>query len=232
MAIPLYLAMTAAEFLAADPLPDQIAWMACHFSPYGTGITDPPPELPPKSLLILNDRTPVSGHDPQQICRQLKEIAEANQCAGVLLDFQRPDCEQTRQIVKEALSLPFPVIVSDCYAKGLDCPVFVSPPPLHKPLEAYLSPWASRAIWLDAALGHTDITVTAEGPTIQEFPAEETVGDFRDDSLCCHYHMQITDTQIVFSLQREPDDLQKLLEQAEHLNICAAVGLYQELKGI
>lgn len=232
MAIPLYLAVTGAEFQTADPLPERIAWMACHFSAYGTGLTNLPPTLPPKSLLILNDRTPVAGHNPKQICQELKKSAETNECAGIILDFQRPDCADTVKIVKEVLSLPFPVVVSDRYAKELDCPVLLSPPPLHKPLEEYLYPWTSRDIWLEAALGHTNITVTATGSAIQELPPEQTVDDFWDDSLFCHYHMQITDAQVVFSLQRRSDDLRKLLEHGEHLGVCAAVGLYQELNGI
>ena len=53
--IRLNLAMTAAE-LGAAPLPSHPAWMACHFSPYSTGLTNLPPKLPQDSLLILNDR--------------------------------------------------------------------------------------------------------------------------------------------------------------------------------
>lgn len=232
MAIPLYFALTDAEFQAADPLPERIAWMACHFSAYGTGLSNLPPALPPKSLLILNDRIPVAGHDPKQIYRELKEAAQINECAGIILDFQRPDCADTVNIVKEVLSLPIPVVVSDRYAKELGCPVLLSPPPLHKHLEEYLSTWASRDIWLEAALGHTDITVTPTGSAIQELPLEQTVGAFRDDSLFCHYHVQITDTEAVFSLQRNSDDLRKLLERSEQLGVSVAVGLYQELKGI
>ena len=54
MAIRTYLAMTASEFAKADPLPPHVAWMACHFSPYDSGLTNLPRKLPTNSLLILN----------------------------------------------------------------------------------------------------------------------------------------------------------------------------------
>ena len=64
MAIPQYLAMTAAEMAGTAPLPRYMAWMACHFSPYSTGLTNRPAKLRQGSLLILNDRTPIHCHDP------------------------------------------------------------------------------------------------------------------------------------------------------------------------
>ena len=47
MAIRQYLAMTAAEMTQAGSLPRHSAWMACHFSPYSTGLTNLPDRLPP-----------------------------------------------------------------------------------------------------------------------------------------------------------------------------------------
>ena len=88
MALPLYLALTAAEFQNCSSLPEHAAWMACHYSPYGLGLSNIPKDLPQGSMLILNDRTPPCRHDPELIARQLGEIAERFQCGGVLLDFQ------------------------------------------------------------------------------------------------------------------------------------------------
>ena len=48
MAITPFLAMTAAEFRKKEDLPDKIAWMACHFSPYGLGLSNLPQRLPPR----------------------------------------------------------------------------------------------------------------------------------------------------------------------------------------
>ena len=58
MGISHYLAMTGVEIAAAEALPENIAYMACHFSPYGTGLTGAPEVLPKHSMLILNDRIP------------------------------------------------------------------------------------------------------------------------------------------------------------------------------
>ena len=77
MAIPLYLAMTAREFRICKTVPANMAWMACHFSPYGTGLSNLPTSLPPGSMIILNDRTPICGHDPELIAAQLKELLKS-----------------------------------------------------------------------------------------------------------------------------------------------------------
>ena len=71
-----YLAMTAGEMSGSEFFSFPVAWMACHFSPYGTGITNRPRALPPGSMLILNDRMPVCGHDPERVARQLEETAQ------------------------------------------------------------------------------------------------------------------------------------------------------------
>ena len=120
MAIHTYLAMTAAEFAATENLPEHVAWMACHFSPYGTGLSNLPHSLPPGSLLILNDRIPIYGHDPNRIGQQLLESAEIIHCSGLLLDFQRADVEESLRLAAHLISaLPCPVAVSDCYADPL-----------------------------------------------------------------------------------------------------------------
>ena len=102
MILPCYLAMTAAEFASAPVLPEKLAWMACHFSCYSTGISNLPLTLPKGSMLILNDRTPVSGHDPLRIAQQLQQVVEELEIERVLLDLQRPNCEETARIVEAA----------------------------------------------------------------------------------------------------------------------------------
>ena len=131
MSINCYLAMTAAEFSSAETLPQHVAWMACHFSCYGAGISNLPTQLPPKSIVIVNDRTPISGHDPQMIAGQLRELIEAFDVHAVLLDFQRPDVAQTQELVNHLVdNLPCPVGVTQYYLKGHDNPVFLPPVPL------------------------------------------------------------------------------------------------------
>ena len=92
MAIAPFLAMTAAEMHSCASLPEKVAWMACHFSPYGLGLSNLPKTLPPGSLLMMDDITPPQGHDPDLIAAQLEECVQKFQCSGVLLDFQRTDC--------------------------------------------------------------------------------------------------------------------------------------------
>ena len=227
MAIPLYLAQTAAEFASISPKPDHLAWMACHFSAYGTSLTNLPRHLPQKSLLILNDRTPVQGHDPEAVCKALMDTVKRLDCSGILLDFQHQGCEA---IVTKAVTLPCPVAVTESYAQGLDCPVFLSAPPLNKPLSDYIKPWKGRQIWLEAALGCEEITVTENGSQMSELDFHQTGSfPFIDEKLHCKYSTEIEKDCIRFTLCRGKEELTALLNEAESLSIAIAVGLYQEL---
>lgn len=230
MAIPLYLAQTAAEFASSSPKPDHMAWMACHFSPYGTGITNLPKALPPDSLLILNDRTPVCGHDPETVSDALIQAVQRLHCSGILLDFQRPACPQTAAIAKQIASLPCPVAVSEYYAKDLSCAVFLSAPPAHKPLAEYIRPWKDREVWLEAAVGCTQITVTEKGSSFSPVlsPAQESF-PFFDEILLCKYRTEISKECIQFTLYRGKEEWPELLKEAQQLGINRAIGLYQEL---
>lgn len=230
MGIPLYLAQTAAEFTSSAPKPQWLAWMACHFSPYSTGITNLPRHLPRDSLLILNDRTPPQGHDPKTVCQALLETAQRFSCRGILLDFQHQGCDE---VVSEAVKLPCPVAVTERYAAAFDCPVFLSSPPLSKPLKEYIQPWDGREIWLEAGLGYEEITVTEKGSAFSQLlPQENEEYPFYEEQLHCRYRTEITDDEIRFSLYRGKKELSLLLDEAESLGITLAVGLYQELKEI
>lgn len=230
MVLPLYLAMTAREFTACSSLPDRIGWMACHFSPYSTGLSNLPASLPPGSLLILNDRTPPQGHSPDLIARQLEEIQSRTGCAGVLLDFQRPGCDCTAAVARAVIrTLSCPVAVSDVYEAAGDCPVFLSPPPPHIPLNEHLSPWQGRQIWLEAACAAETVTVTAGGSTFLEVPYAPLEVPHQDAQLHCRYRIETAPDQIVFTLCRTRQDLQPLLEEAAGFGVTTAVGLYQQL---
>ena len=233
MAISQYLAMTASEIAAASVHPPQIAWMACHFSPYGTGLSNCPERLPPGSLLILNDRTPIHLHDPLRIACQLNDLAQRLSCAGILLDFQRPGCEETARL--SALlsdTLPFPVAVSSLYARYTGSPVFLPSLPCHIPLEKHIAPWRGRGIWLELALDCRELLVTAQGCQVRSIPYPEAAPAFRlDERLHCRYRPQVTPTEAVFTLLRTREDLADLISQAEQLGITTTVGLYQELRG-
>ncbi len=230
MAIDCYLAMTAAEIASTPVLPDRLAYMACHFSPYSTGLSSLPRQLPPGSMLLLTDRTPICRHDPELIARQLSHFARANRCHSILLDFQRSGCEETAQLVRYLTgALPCPAAVTQLYAGELDCPVLLPPAPLDTPLEAYLAPWRGRDIWLEGALDSLCITVTQAGAAFSPASFQEEPFPHRDEKLHCHYRTEIHTDRAVYTLQRTLEDLPPLLKEAEGLGVSLMVGLYQEL---
>ena len=232
MAVTTFLAMTAAEIRENYKLPEHLGWMACHFSPYGLGLSNLPKKLPPDSLLILNDRIPIHGHDPEVILRQLETLIAQEGCAGLLLDFQRPDYKETNSLAAHLCrGLGCPVAVSESYAKELDCPVFLPPLPHHIPLKEYLSPWMDREVWLELAMDAEIITLSEDGCQISSLPAWNVPdAGFEEDTLYCHYHMKIQEDWVEFTLWRTNDDLEYILKTAEKLGIKTAVGLFQEFR--
>lgn len=230
MAILPFLAMTAAEMAKVSDFPPKIAWMACHFSPYGLGLSNLPQRLPPHALLLLDDITPIREHDPQRIAEQLLKCLESLNCHGVLLDFQRPDVPETAVLVNHLTqTLPCPVIVSESYASELSCPVFLPPVPPSVALEEYISPWEGRSIWMEIGLTGELLTLTEQGcETVPlPFPNEASEG-FPEKALHCHYRIETNEKSARFTLWRTEKDLAALLEEAEGLGISGAVGLYQE----
>ncbi len=230
MPIPLYLAMTAAEFLHCTAPPRQIGWMACHFSSYGTGLSNLPTQLPEGSLLILNDRTPVCGHDPQRIADEISKTAESLGCSGILLDLQRPGNAQTRDIVKViGRSTPCPVGVSqDYWDESLHCAVFLAPPPLHIPLSEYLSPWQQQTVWLEVAMDTADYILTETGCNILTSHADPDTLPHRDAHAFCRYGITVEADSIRFTLHRGKSELELLQRSAQSISLL--IGLYQEWK--
>ena len=227
MPLPIYLAMTAAELRNHSVLPDHVAWMACHFSPYGTGLSNCPATLPPGSMLILNDRTPVYGHDPQRIAEQMCELAAQLGCSRVLLDLQRPNEPATAAIAKAVSSvLPCPVAVSAWYAGELTCPVLLPPVALLKTPQEHLLPWKDREIWLELARDTACYTITEAGCRRETAVAS---GEFphTDPALCCRYRIAEEENAVRFHITQ---DQGLLLEQLTKMdNVTCLVGLYQEL---
>ncbi len=232
MGLPLYLAMTGAEMRAASQFPTHFAYMACHFSPYGEGITNIPDSLPEKAILILNDRMPCQGHSPNLVAQQLSDAVSRLGCESVLLDFLHPPDSESEAMVRTIVTaLECPVAVSAGYAAGLHCPVFLPPCPLHIPLDEYLQPWKGREIWLEAALCQESVRITQKGADcIPQFPPEGLEGGFCEESLCCHYRIEANHDQITFTLFDTGASLEKKLERARSLGVNRAVGLWQELR--
>lgn len=229
MALPLYLAMTAAEMGNATSLPGLVGYMACHFSPYGQGLSSCPKALPENSILIVDDITPISPfHNPQVICRQLQMLAERFGLKGIVLDFQREKMPKTQELVKAVYrTLQLPVVVSHRYGECTDGPVLLPPCPADMPLQEHLAPWKGRQIWLEAALEGLQLRLTEDGCSILSAPSTDT--PLHDEALCCHYRVETGKDYALFSLRRTRQDLDALLEKAESLGVTAAIGLYQEL---
>lgn len=223
-----FLAITAAE-MALIPEPSfPVAWMACHFSDSGK-LANLPAALPPGSILILDDWIPPKLHDPKPIAAQLAQVAESLGCSQILLDFQKPGNPLASKIVQEAAALPFPVIVSDVYARDAACSVLLPPLPLTVPLEEYLQPWAGRNIWLEMAPDCCTATVTEEGCAIS--PCENGAPlPYFDDVLACRYGQQIQPNALQFTLQRSKPELESLMQLGHNLGVSGFIGLYQQLK--
>lgn len=230
MPIPCYLALTAAEFANTDPLPEKVAWMACHYSCYSTGLSNLPSQLPKDSMIILNDRTPPDRHDPQRILEQLLVLTEALEPDGILLDFQRKDLALNRQLPRLlSEGLPCPVGVTEAYSHDADCAVFLEPPPLHMALSEYTAPWEGREIWLEAITETKCYRITEEGCQIRQ--AEDCLLPepvLTEESLFFRYHLDLEEHAAVFTLQRSKPDLDALLKNAT--GITRAIGLYQQLR--
>lgn len=230
MEIPLFLAMTAAEFRSAERLPAHIAWMACHFSAYGVGLSNVPGMLPRGSMLMLNDRTPICGHDPVLVAQTLCEAAQVLESDSILLDFQRSGQGELTEVVRAVLDrVECPVGVSALYAEGFDCPVLVPPIPLHMPPEKNLSVWKGRELWLELSTEGTEIVVTEEGsqyaPLSGLVPDEHT---HKETELLCHYKITAEDERILFHLYRTLEDQAALVQAAETWGMTRALGLWQE----
>lgn len=229
MDIPCSVAITGAEFHSAQTLPEHLAWMACHFSSTGSGLSNLPKNLPPGSIVMVDDSSPPHAHDPEQITTELMQLLDF-QVSAILLDFQRPQLEENARLAQFLVKrLPCTVCVTPHYAADLDCPVLLSPPPLHLPLEEHLEPWHTRQVWLEALLESEQITVTKEGSTVSSLPFSPLEGDnFADTALFCRYQIQVLQDRAVFTLTRDEDMLKSMLSTAARLGARQAVGLYQQ----
>lgn len=228
MAIAHYLAMTATEMETATFLPPSAAWMACHFSPYSTGLTNLPRSLPENSLLILNDRTPIHGHDPAQIAQELGQVLERDSCIGLLMDFQNPKNRETEILANylaEKLSCPMGITPSYSIEGAA---TFLPPVPTDMPPEEYLAPWDGKKIWLETALDGKTISLTPQGAAFQSNQRRDYTPAHQESGLHCHYSIQLEAGCAIFHTWRTSQDLEQLLQCAQNHGAELAVGLYQE----
>lgn len=230
MPLHTYLAMTAAEYEKNPEFSASIGWMACHFSPYGTGLSNCPTDLPKGSMLIVNDRTPVCGHDPNLIAQQLKQLVLELECSRVLLDFQRPQEDLTVKIAEAILSaVPCPVGVSECYGAAWDGPIFLPPIPLLQSPASYLSAWHKREIWLEINQQRAHYLLSESGCQQLSFSFPAEAKSHFDRDLCCWYRMWESEDGVHFAIER---NLPELKQAAEAFAVDCLIGLYQELGSI
>lgn len=220
-----YFAMTPAELGRAPTLPGPIGWMSCHFDPKGPGLIDLPQQLPPGSVLFLDDSLPYSGQDFRQIHQEIEAVFSRLSPSALILDFQRPDCPELKTL---AQSLPFPIVVSAPYAVP-NVPILLPPLPADLSLRDYLAPWSDHSIWLELSLGFETVRLTKSGAQTLPLTLKPPKQLHRDADLHIHYWMTETGNSVSFHLLRTQSDVLSLLEEAAALGISGAVGLYQEL---
>lgn len=231
MEISRYLAMTGQEMAACPSLPQGLAYIACHFSPYTTGLTDCPEALPPGAMLTVNDATPVAGQDPEAVAEQLAQWVKALGVARVLLDFQRPGIPLTEKICRAACQkLSCPVGVSHHYAKSLSCPVLLPPIAPDQWAPRVLGLWEGREIWLEVTAIPIEITITGEGARVREASGGIPLPHPHEEKdLHCSYRGWQEEGRVVFRLWRTKEQEEALLLQASSLGVTTAIRLYQEL---
>ena len=222
-----YLAVTQREM--EEFLPKNVAYLSCHFSSSGKGLSNLPQRLPENSLLLLDDSMPVYGHEPALVAAQLCDLVEVFSPKAVLLDFQRGWNAETEEMARSILgSVPCPVAVTEAYAKALSCPVFLSAPAADVGIRKHLSPWLKQGVFLELAPCGVKIEMTKDGCKKAPFRAQTQLPLY-DEKLRCHYDVEVLAHKAVFTLTRTGPDLAALAEEAYRLGALGTVGLYQEL---
>lgn len=225
-----YLGATAAEMANFPDFFPKPAFMACHFSLSSAGISNIPKNLPPGSLLLLDDEAPPSGHDPARVVWELSQAAKDLGCAGVYLDFQRPGYPLLGEIAAMVEDFSCPVAVSQLYSGGNRLPVVLPPLPVDTSIKSYIAPWKGREVWMEVALSRGKLTLTKDGCREEHLFSVPRQG-FREEKLHCHYEIGVRKDAAEFRLWRTFEDLQDLMRQGEALGVKHALGLFQELSG-
>ena len=240
MSIPLYLAMTAADFSSCSRLPPHVAWMACHFSASGTGLSNQPNSLPPESLLILDDQIPWNGHSLEQECRETAALLQKTGAEGILLDFERPPTEETLAmailLTRHCTAVGTAIGMPELYAQLPEAAIFLPPLPCYQTPAQALSHYGGRELWLEASGNGCRLEVGAQGTQIiPESPdllqVESTQHAlFQDPGLLCQYFTEKTEEGIRINLFDIPGSLQEKLDACEEFGATRAVAPWQQMR--
>ena len=225
MDIKCYIAMTEAEIYSAPKLPQHTAWMACHFSPYGTGLTNLPRRLPENAMVILNDRIPPSGHDMVEIADTLNSI----NCNCYLLDFQIPKKKETEILVQYLSSqLRKPAAVSEYYSHCTNGPILAGLSP-HRKVSDIIHDHSDREIWLELT---TDIQMLSVYSDHTESISMNTGKQWKKyiawDGICSRYHIELFDDHVDYYFSRTIPQIKQHLSQIDQTKITKAIALYQQ----
>ncbi len=235
MSIPLFLAITPAEFAHLPELPNPLAWMSVRLSLTSPGLSNVPSQLPPGSLIIFDDKTPWSGHSVELVCKEMTTLLLNTKAYGLLLDFERAPTPETILLVK-ALSqcckeIGIPLAAPEGYGGDESVAVFTSPFPCwKKPTETSND---HRALWLDASPTAHALRITQDHavgialPYPPETPPEEDQIHW-DESLHCAYWTDFDGDGLVITMYRTPEKTTELLAELPSSPFRLAVGVWRE----
>ena len=229
MPLPIYLAMTQAEFSALEVPPQHCAWLSCGFSSSGAGLSHIPKKLPPGWILMVHDGILPQGHDPKLVGQQLWDACSTLNLRGIALDFQRPFGEELADMVKViTAALSCPLAVTPPYQDIFPGCILAPPVPPDTCLQTHLAPWQGREIWLELSWETARLHLTPNG--CESFPEECAleIFPFTDHTLHCHYRIEVGADYGDFYMRRTWEDQQDLLKAGESLGVTLGVGLYQE----
>ena len=226
MALPVYLALTGAEFRLLPRKPAHLAWMGVSFTENGT-LGGFPEVFPAGGILTVNDSSPLPEKCPPEATIALRQWVERFRPSAVLMDMQRSGAAPE---VMKALSkgLPCPVAVSAPYAHVLSGPVLLPPVPLYRDLEKFLAPWADREIWLEISPLGQIVRLTKKGREICFAPVSPVQKECPGP--CSRYTIRKGPDFIEFRFRRTSEDTAALFSAAEKHGVTRLFGLYLEYR--
>ena len=226
MALPVYLALTGAEFRLLPRKPAHLAWMGVSFTENGT-LGGFPEVFPLGGILTVNDASPLPEKCPPEAIEILQQWVERFRPSAVLMDMQRSGAAP--EVLKAlASSLPCPVAVSAPYAHVLSGPVLLPPVPLYRDPEKFLAPWAGREIWLEISPLGQIVRLTKKGREICFAPVSPVQKEF--PCPCSRYTIRKGPDSIEFRFWRTKEDTAALFATAEKHGVTKLFGLYLEYR--